>query len=628
MRPAWFLLLPLLLLAACRSPRAASQTAAPQLLAAQATSPQVLVYGATPQGVTAAVAAAQGGASVLLLARHRSLGGVLTRGDLATLDMSYDRVNGQLLTQGLFQVFFGKIGRQISFSEARAQRAFQSMLAAAGVKVLYRVHLRKVVVSGGKIRSLHLIVQPSPASHAAPTHLTLSAGRYIDATDEAALAAASGVPYTVGRQELGLGKRMMAASLIFGLRGLSWHALASYVRSRVQLTHDGAGVNGTSMWGFSHLVANYHPSNPHRFRLRGFNLALQPGGQVLANGLLIFGVNGASPSSQALALRQGRKEIARVVAYLRARSPLFARARLSSVAKSLYIRETRHILGEVQLTPLDVLYGHRFWDRVALGSYPLDGQAYRASEPSILMGVPATYSVPFRALVPLKVTNLLVSSQAASFNPIAAFSARTVPLQMDLGQAAGTAAALSLRLRVDFHQLAKSRPEISRLQSLLRAAGALLDAPGLGVSHPNRTATGYRAAKLLFSRALFEVPYTQRGTLGLTAPMIWPTFLGDLLLYQSVTHSRAQAATAYLQREFARHHAWVPASPGGARGVLERYAALQGKKLRLPSFPSQVLNRGEAALWLKDTFSQVDSQRFAHIVAASRSSEMAASQRE
>jgi hypothetical protein len=62
--------------------------------------------------------------------------------------------------------------------------------------------------------------------------------------------------------------------------------------------------------------------------------------------------------------------------------------------------------------------------------------------------------------------------------------------------------------------------------------------------------------------------------------------------------------------------------------VLERYAALQGKKLRLPSFPSQVLNRGEAALWLKDTFSQVDSQRFAHIVAASRSSEMAASQRE
>ncbi|RTH11267.1 FAD-dependent oxidoreductase, partial [Thermus scotoductus] len=57
----------------------------------------LVVYGATPQGVAAAVAAAQEGLKVALVEPGRGVGGVLTQGWLATLDVAKD---GEGLLQG------------------------------------------------------------------------------------------------------------------------------------------------------------------------------------------------------------------------------------------------------------------------------------------------------------------------------------------------------------------------------------------------------------------------------------------------------------------------------------------------------------------------------------------------
>jgi hypothetical protein len=53
------------------------------------------------------------------------------------------------------------------------------------------------------------------------------------------------------------------------------------------------------------------------------------------------------------------------------------------------------------------------------------------------------YGVPFRCLLPVEFDNLAVACRGASFSSVAASSCRLSRTMMQLGQAAGTAAALA-----------------------------------------------------------------------------------------------------------------------------------------------------------------------------------------
>ncbi len=56
-----------------------------------------------------------------------------------------------------------------------------------------------------------------------------------------------------------------------------------------------------------------------------------------------------------------------------------------------------------------------------------------------------TYDIPYRALVPLKVENLLVAGRCISMDHRALAGLRKIPVCMAEGQAAGAAAALCAR---------------------------------------------------------------------------------------------------------------------------------------------------------------------------------------
>jgi hypothetical protein len=55
------------------------------------------------------------------------------------------------------------------------------------------------------------------------------------------------------------------------------------------------------------------------------------------------------------------------------------------------------------------------------------------------------YGVPFASLLPMEFDNLAVACRGASFSSVAASSCRLSRTMMQLGQAAGTAAALAAR---------------------------------------------------------------------------------------------------------------------------------------------------------------------------------------
>lgn len=153
----------------------------------------------------------------------------------------------------------------------------------------------------------------------------------------------------------------------------------------------------------------------------------------------------------------------------------------------LYVREGRRILGEYVLVEADLVDARRQPDVVALGSYNLDVREVRRSwvhlpeyvrreavvnEGYLSVGVPI-YPIPYRSLLPRRAEcrNLLVPL-CLSASHVAFSSLRMEPTLMMLGQAAGTAAALTARQDTDVHDV-----DIDAVQDRLRADGQRLSPP-------------------------------------------------------------------------------------------------------------------------------------------------------
>ncbi len=104
-------------------------------------------------------------------------------------------------------------------------------------------------------------------------------------------------------------------------------------------------------------------------------------------------------------------------------------------------------MGEYVLTGEDVIGARHFPDAIVRNAYPIDVHAPTPEDPLydgfITSG--EYYEIPYRCLVPKKVEQLLMAGRCISATHEAQGSLRTSPACMALGQAAGTAAALSIR---------------------------------------------------------------------------------------------------------------------------------------------------------------------------------------
>jgi hypothetical protein len=460
----------------------------------------VVVWGGTPEGVAAAVAAARAGASVILAVDGRRLGGVLVEGELNTLDQSVD-VKGRILNEGIYQEWFKQLEAE-SFNPATAERAFRSLVArelaaspkgstggqseaeiegtptarpwtisAAGppavgtLQVLWDVRLGEPIVEGQRLTAVPILRGAWAAK--------LVGARWIDASADADLAASAGVPFTVGWESVGGGRTGQAASLVFRVKGVDWEtARASVDQDRNSAT----GSTNDSLWGFPQAAA-YQPKNPN-LRLRALNLGRVSKEQVLINGLLIFGVDPLDPESRRRGLVAAQAELPRIVAYLRQVCPGFESARLAGSARTLYIRESRHLADPLYLLTLADVNNNRWQpDLIGWGSYPVDVQPRFPGEPVRILGKPSGYALPLRSLLTHSLNNLAIASRSAGYTPQAHGSARTVPVGMAGAQGAGVAAAISLQRGVSLTTLAQDPILISLLQRTLRVQGVRLEAP-------------------------------------------------------------------------------------------------------------------------------------------------------
>ena len=156
--------------------------------------------------------------------------------------------------------------------------------------------------------------------------------------------------------------------------------------------------------------------------------------------------------------------------FLNKRIPGFEDAYIIRTSPVPGSRESRRIIGEYTLTAEDCVKGRTFPDVIA--------QCGRACNVHSLTGVwgehiwlepEKPFDIPYRCLLPKDIDNILVAGRSISEDYIAHGAVRAQPNCMSLGEAAGTAAALSSKLGVSPRDL-----EIKTLQEKLIEHGAQL----------------------------------------------------------------------------------------------------------------------------------------------------------
>ena len=422
----------------------------------------VIVCGGEPEGIAAALSAARNGMSVLLVEQGDALGGLMTLGMLNFLDQNHgpDR---ELLTQGIFLEFFQALGNAFDIEEVKDWFK-QKCDAEPNITIMLNTEIITPIVEGSTISGLEVKEIGSLESQ------IIRCLALIDATVDGDVAAAAGAPYTVGGEDYGAHGLLQGVTLVFELSGISWESVVSHIK--------GAGVPSTgatdnSAWGYNDEVRSYVPANSD-IRFRAPNIARQKNGNVVMNALIIFGVDAHDPLSYAEGFERGQREIPHIIEFMRENFPGFENAAFVRNAARLYVRETRHFIGEYRLTITDVLENRDHWDRIGHGSYPVDVQATSPDTVGVVIGKPDIYSIPFRCLVPKEIEQLLITGRSASYDSLPHGSTRVIPVGMVTGEACGAAVAYSITNNTTFREMSQDPKAIQWLQDTLVKQGAYL----------------------------------------------------------------------------------------------------------------------------------------------------------
>jgi hypothetical protein len=276
------------------------------------------------------------------------------------------------------------------------------------------------------------------------------APRVIDATGDADVAHRAGAPTRLTPRE-----EMLAASVMFHLAGVDKAAFLAGVAADPQTYADwrGAGEWDIETDGKEDTLFSPFLRTPFKravddgvipsdlTTIGGTWGAVHDSGELTYMNLVhLAGIDGTDPDDLTRGEIEGRRQALLAIEALRRYTPGCENARLRNFGMTLGVRDTRKILGAYDMAADDVRGEGRFED--AVGIYPefIDGYG--------ILILPTTgryYQLPYRAILPQGLRGLLVAGRSIGGDRVAHASTRNMSCCAVLGQAAGIAAALSLR---------------------------------------------------------------------------------------------------------------------------------------------------------------------------------------
>ncbi len=390
----------------------------------------VLVVGGGSAGCSAAVAAAEQGARVLLVERYGFLGGT----GAMVLDTFYgfftpgsverkvvggvpDRVIDGLDRRGMVLKrpnTYGA-GAGLTYDPETLKLVWDELMAEAGVRVLHHVTFVDALREGTRVTGAVLATKQGLRA--------VHAGAVVDASGDADVAARAGAPF----EDAGAEGTAQSLTATFRMIGVDVDAARSFPKRE--------------LWA---LMAEAAEHGDYVLPRREGSVHVTPFPHVMhTNMTRVAGVDATDPDQLSRAEVEGRAQAFEYARFLRDRVPGYERAHLGSLSVQIGVRETRRIRGEYWLTRDDVLGAATFPDAVARCGAPIE--EHHAGGDTRWEYVPdgGTYDIPYRCLLPREVEGLVVAGRCLSASHDAHASVRSIGQCMAMGQAAGVAAAIA-----------------------------------------------------------------------------------------------------------------------------------------------------------------------------------------
>jgi hypothetical protein len=440
---------------------------------------EVAVIGGGMAGIAAAVAAARTGANTILIEKNGWLGGVGIVGatrlhsffnifDAHPGARRYKVVSGiaqelvDLVTQrggGMGHVRMERGGDFVSMLTPVEPETFKAMATEmcrqAGVQLLFHTVVDEVYATEGHVE--HLVLWNKAGRS------RIQAKLYVDCTGEGDIAAYAGAPFEhfkpgdPGAYYAGLTFRLVNIDLAALEAGLESRGLISQLAHAVKpgmrqpdLVRLGIDMQKLKSQGIEN-VPSYFLSSSVRPR------------ELTCCNCINFGPNdGLDPDDLTNAEVYLRTRVLEIAEIFRKNFAGCEDCYIAGPAPAAGQRRGRAIRALYELTQEDCISGRQFSDQIGCFSF--------IDNPHDFVVDAGAYGIPYRALIPNEVDNVLMAGRMVSVDLSAHNSTRNTAACLLQGQAAGTAAALA-----SSRGISPSEVDFEQLQAKLLNQGALLN---------------------------------------------------------------------------------------------------------------------------------------------------------
>ncbi len=465
----------------------------------------VVVVGGGVAGSAAGIAAARHGLKALIIERESAMGGLATVG-LVNIPLDYPSgIGAESLAE--LEKLDGHWHR--NSDPEKHKLVLDRMAMKAGCDILYHTMVVDTLVQNGAVCGV--VVESKSGRQA------ILARRVVDASGDGDAAAFANAEFAIGRA----GDHIpQACSLEFRLGGVDFDGYKASDLNRIDPRWTDL-IAAEAQQGWAHIAAienhlNWMTHLPGR---------AQHCGQDEVS-ICICHSRRCKPLDNRDLTRmyiEGREQADAMWRFMKAKVPGFSKSWLIDTGALLGVRDTRRILGEYVVTGMDIASRKQHDDVITISQHGFDMhnpdgvgnikwiEADIDGKKRYVIGNPGGvnsswfppggrdvlcdymgrtgkemsfnntpfYDIPYRALLPVKIENLIVAGRCLSSDFPGQSGSRLILACASMGQAAGTAASLSLKQNIPLRKLDRKELQHQLLADGMNLGQKIRPIPGL-----------------------------------------------------------------------------------------------------------------------------------------------------